>query len=336
MTVATSGERVDAQSLAATLAPALISACDGRLRDLSWFRADWQRGGAATAHAVFDHETEGPCPVVVKVPVGDAELRWTQRLQTTEGEPVVPRLFASGDTLAGFDFGWIIVEQLPHGPLGAHWDDSVIPRMAHAAARFHAATRVHPIDRCPAREDWPGLLEAVRQILQDNPLPDQQRWVAAIKQVQSRVDWLARTWNERLIDGWIHGDLHPANAMCRSKAPDAPVTLIDLAEVRPGHWVEDAIYLERLHWARPERMRSAKPLKELAAARRMLGLPVEDGYQRLATVRRILLAATAPRFMRTEGNPAHLSACLQRIESGLNDLKSGGLESPVAPARGHS
>lgn len=325
MSVTSSGERVDAQSLAASLAPALISACDGRLRDLSWFRADWQRGGAATAHAVFDHEKDGPCPVVVKIPVGDAELRWTQRLQTDDGDSVVPRLYASGDTLAGLDFGWIVIERLPHGPLGAHWDDSVIPRIARAAARFHAATRAYAIDRCPAREDWHGLLEAVRKILQDNPLPDQQRWIAAIKAVQSRADWLVTAWNERFIDGWIHGDLHPANAMCRGTEPEAPVTLIDLAEVRPGHWIEDAVYLERLHWARPERLKAARPLKELAAARRELNLPVDDGYQRLAAVRRILLASTAPRFMRTEGHPAHLAACLQRIESGLSELKAAGL-----------
>ena len=52
------------------------------------------------------------------------------------------------------------------------------------------------------------------------------------------------------------------------------MVLIDLAEVRPGHWVEDAVYLERLHWARPERLKGRNPVKLLAAARRRLGLEI--------------------------------------------------------------
>ena len=39
--------------LAAGLADQLAEACDGRLGEITWFKADWQRGGAATGTARF-------------------------------------------------------------------------------------------------------------------------------------------------------------------------------------------------------------------------------------------------------------------------------------------
>ena len=100
-----------------------------------------------------------------------------------------------------------------------------------------------------------------------------------------------------------------------------PVALIDLAEVRAGHWVEDAVYLERQFWARPKHLDAARPVKTLAAARRRLGLPVQDDYPRLAMARRVLLAATAPGFLKSEGDPRHLDACLGWLERALSELK---------------
>ena len=43
------------------------------------------------------------------------------------------------------------------------------------------------------------------------------------------------------------------------------------AEVGLGHWVEDAIYLERIYWAHPEKLCGVKPVKALAKALRRLG-----------------------------------------------------------------
>ena len=98
------------------------------------------------------------------------------------------------------------------------------------------------------------------------------------------------------------------------------MSLIDLADIHRGHWIEDGVYLERQLWARPERMKPIKPVKALADARKRLGLPVEEDYPRLAMVRRGLLAATAPRFMKSEGHPAYLAACRQWLETALKDL----------------
>jgi hypothetical protein len=100
-----------------------------------------------------------------------------------------------------------------------------------------------------------------------------------------------------------------------------PVCLIDLAEVHAGHWIEDAVYLERQLWARPERLKAHKPVREIAAARKRLGLSVDADYARLAMARRALLAATAPRFLKSEGHPAYLDACLGWLEIALSEFK---------------
>lgn len=315
----------DAQALASSLAPALVRICDDRLRDIRWFRADWQRGGAATGRATFIEDNGRSIDVIVKIPVGHTELRWTQQLQSGAPDQVVPRMLAGGAHLDEYDIGWIVIEALPFGPLGSKWVDSCIPRIAEAAARFYAAAAAVEFDRTAPIENWDQLLHQSRDSVHTNALPERQRWVAALKTVQSRLAKIATLWAARPLTCWLHGDLHPANAMCREAGDAAPVTLIDLAEVRPGHWIEDAIYFERLLWTRPERLKQHKPVKELARALRAIGLPPGEDYSQLASVRRALLAATAPRFMKTEGNPAHLHACLERLEASLHELAAAGV-----------
>jgi hypothetical protein len=68
-------------------------------------------------------------------------------------------------------------------------------------------------------------------------------------------------------------------------------------------------------------MKPLRPVKAVADARKRRGLPVEDDYQRLAMIRRALLAGTAPRYIHSEGHPKHLEACLRWLEIALNDLK---------------
>ena len=108
--------------------------------------------------------------------------------------------------------------------------------------------------------------------------------------------------------------------MCRSKEPNAAVSLIDLAEVHPGHWVEDAVYLERQLWGYKSRLKSSKPVHAMAAARKSLGMRVDDDYSELVDIRRILLAATAPAFMQSEGDPRYLASCLEHFQTGIDRL----------------
>jgi hypothetical protein len=306
----------DHRSLAAALTPALAKNCDGRLGEISWFKADWQRGGAATGTSTYRVESDGERRVVLKLPVVARELTWLRRLQDDAPDSVSPHVFASGTTIGGYDLRWVVMERFDHGPLGLKWHGDHITRVAEAGARFQAGAAAYPVDQPPRVEDWPEMLERSREIVRVNPIQDAQRWANTLKTVRHRLEELVATWQGRNVAQWLHGDLHLANAMSRSSMTDGKVCLIDFAEVHAGHWVEDAVYLERQLWARPERL-AVSPVKAMAKARRRLGLPVDPDDMHLAAVRRVLLAATAPAFIRSEGHPRHLAACLDQLETGL-------------------
>ena len=299
------------------LGPVLRETLEGRLGEIRWFRTDWQRSGAATGRAKWTEPTGQQVEVVVKLPVSEREYRWLGRLQDTTAPLPVPRLFASGAALGGYELAWVVIEHLPFGPLGTHWEDDHILRMTDAAARFQAAAAGHAIDRPSRQEDWEELFKRSREAVRGQKISQATRWRKILKSVARDFDDLVEEWRNRAPIGWIHGDLHLANGMVRDESGTGPVVLIDLAEVRPGHWVEDAVYLERLHWARPERLKGRNPVRLLAAARRRLGLEVDEDHPRLADLRRILIAACAPAFLRTEGVPRYLDAALDRLERGL-------------------
>lgn len=299
----------------------LVRATEGRLEDVHWFRTDWQRGGAATAAARWRDSLGTTREVVVKVPVPPRETRWLRRIgERFAGRPdsPVPHLFASDEILGPYDFAWVILERLPHGPLAMHWHPDHFRRIGEAIARFHHASLETPIDGAPNEEPWDDLLDRARTHVKDAGFPERSRWSTALKEFTKRADRAVDRWRSRRPIGWIHGDLHPANAMSRVGQDQGPVCLLDFAEVRPGHWLEDAVYLERLHWTRPDRL-EAKPVKCVADARKALGLENGD-WPPLASARRALLAATTPAF-RGEHHPPFLSASLVRLEQGLKELR---------------
>lgn len=326
MTTGTSASAsLDRRSLAASLAPALKEACGGRIDDIAWFKADWQRGGAATATAKYLTEARERVPVIVKMPVVRRELIWLRRLQQEDGSadgasPVVPRLYAFGDAIGDYDLTWVVMERFAHGPLGMRWRDEHVARIAEAAARFHRAAGAFEIDQPPRDEPWDDLVREAVDAVRVNVLPEEARWTKALKAFRERLPALAAEWRARQPIEWLHGDLHLANAMSRVGIDDGPVALIDLAEVHAGHWLEDAVYLERQLWTRPDIVKSCRPVRAVALARKAIGLPVDEGYARLAMVRRGLLAATAPRFLRSEGSPRHLAGCLEWLEKALAEL----------------
>lgn len=318
----TRGTVIDHRSLAASLAPVLNAMCEGRLGEITWFKADWQRGGAATGISTYRLDEGAEAAVVLKLPVVQRELTWMKRLQDpADSDPVVPRVYACGDTLGGYDLTWVVMERFAHGPLGLKWHEDHIPRIAEAAARFQAVAGRHEIDQPPRSEPWDELLADALESVKVNRLPQEQVWVSTIKALRGRLDSILSEWGMRDVEQWLHGDLHLANAMSRHAMDHGSVSLIDLAEVHAGHWIEDAVYFERQLWARPERLQPHNPVKAIAAARKKLGLPVERDYPRLAMLRRALLAGTAPRFIKTEGHPRHLDACLLWLQTALDELK---------------
>ncbi len=341
---------IDSTSLASMLRPALEAAIEAatgeRVEELFFFRTEWQRGGAATGRA-----RTATRELVVKLPVNDAEIRWFRRLNQAGHDPlqpnlpehmrhrslpVVAQLIASGETLGGFDLAWIALERLPHGPLVRTLGANDIARLAQAHARFALATTGFAIDRDAVTENWNALLDtavnAVRAHDLHPSLHHHQVWAQLLKQVTRDLGALVALWDARPTREWIHGDLHPGNALSRSAEPDAPIVLIDLANVRPGHWLEDAVALERLMWTRADLLATGRPVPAIASARRAHGLELGPEWDRLARVRRVLLAATAPAFLRSEGSPAFLGACIGQLERNLRELGSLRALRPSAPS----
>ena len=305
-------------SLASSLEPALRKQTNNRVDNIHWFRTDWQRGGAATGFATWAGE-DGQTDVVIKLPVNQRELIWTRKMQGPCG--VVPLLFASGEQLNGYDLTWMIIERFPVGPLGKHWEENNIPRIAEAAARFTQTASEFPVDQEGRREDWAMLIKTAKKSVRENHIENEIAWKKMHTLLTKKLDNLMEIWRARRIDQWLHGDLHFANAMCRSDEADAKVALIDLAEVHAGHWVEDAVYLERQLWGFKSRLKATKPVPTMASARRKNGMRVDDDYHTLVDVRRLMLAATAPAFMQSEGDPRYLASCLVQFQNALDRLK---------------
>ncbi|MGQ0628253.1 MAG: phosphotransferase family protein [Phycisphaerales bacterium] len=311
-------------ALGQTLAPQLIEASGRRLGPIRWFRSDWQRGGGATGYASFDTGAAA-VEVVVKLPVGYTEWKWTTRM----GDPTrcppgcecpTPKVFASGVELGGYDLGWLVLERLPGMPLAGKLDGDGAERLIEAATAFHErAGQIEPVSEPPAPPDWEKLVRRGREALLTHGIPDEQRWRHALRDLTHELPRLVSAWRGRTINTWCHGDLHPGNAMRRNRPSAAgsgagPCVLIDLALVHAGHWIEDALYFERIYWGHETLLRGACPVDLLAAARRLRGLPVEPGYQTLANVRRVLMAGCALAMIEREGNARYIRAALDKLE----------------------
>lgn len=313
-------------SLGPTLEPALRKACDDRLSPIEWFRSDWQRGGGSTGFAELRLPTGEAARVVVKVPVGPTELRWTLALgRTGDGDAhgpagldcPTPRVFAAGTALNGYDLGWLVMERLEGKPLAAEFSAPVVTDVLRACARWQArAEAVAPPGSPPPVPDWAKTIEHSREVARRGSIPEAQRWNNHLHDVARALPTILKRWGARRINTWCHGDLHLGNAMRRAAHnghTGAPCVLLDLALVHAGHWVEDALYLERVYWGHPDHLHGVNPVSTLAAFRRELGLEASDNYGLLASVRRVLTAAGAPALLEREGNKRYLAHALDVI-----------------------
>ncbi len=289
----------------------------GTLQDVRWFRTDWQRGGAATAYAKHVSDRHGVRDVVVKLPIGPREHRFLAELSATDAP--TPRVLLHGMELGGYDFAWVVMERLPGNPLAAAMHKGVFQQLAESAAKVHRhAGERFPLAPPESPFNWEFLLGKAREAVKTNHPKEESEWAALIKHTHRALPSLVERWNRRPINTWCHGDLHPGNAMVRPEgSPWGPpgMVLLDFAEVHPGHWVEDAVYLERQFWGRPEVTDGAKPVSLLAKARRAQGLDCSDDYAGLANVRRLLMASVAPAFMHREGGARYLHAAREIAEN---------------------
>ncbi len=324
----TISDDADAQNLGVSLAPALRDVCEGRLGEINWFRATWQHGGAATGFATWNRPDGRTADVVVKLPIKFDEWFWTVGLGGVEDDEAesprslalpTPRVFAGGEQLGGYDIAWVVMERLGSPPLASDLTKDALHDLLRSAAEFHArAARVRSVRKAkpPSQEDWGAEIEQAREACRGDRIDNAQRWNQMLREVDRHLDTLVDRWRARPIDTWCHGDLHGHNAM-RRRLPSGEggrCVLIDLALIHPGCWIEDALYLERLFWARREHLHGVRIVRALGRFRKELGLKNSEDASDLANVRRVLMAATAPAFLSTEGHPAHLAAALDLLE----------------------
>lgn len=317
----------DTQALGEALAPTLREQLAPHLGEVHWFKADWQRGGAATGFATWTRADGRTAQAMVKIPVGYREWFWTTRLGAVEPGAwdsdaarslPTPRLLASGEQVGGHDLAWIVVERLAGPPMSRKRCRESIEDIVRATAEFQArCASIRGVDESPTPHDWQVAVTRSREAVRRGDIPDEQRWTEALRQVGRHLDTLSARWNARPVSAWCHGDLHPANALRRAPVePDGTpgrCVLIDMALVHAGHWSEDALYLERQHWGHEEFLFGVSPTEALAGHRRSLGLEVEAGYQRWCDLRRVLTAAAAPGLIGTEGNARYLAGALDTL-----------------------
>jgi hypothetical protein len=325
--------RAEVEGLGVSLGPALHDACGDRLGDIEWFQSPWQRSGAATGFTTWRLPDGEVIDAIAKVPVSYTEYFWTTRLG--EVDPMwwyselcrhlpVARVLASGTELGGYDVAWIVIERVSGGTISSDMTPDNLERLFAAAAAFHqrAAGERNPADGDVRRmPDWAVLLDKAAAGVRDNGLDHADRWLRAIDGTRGVLPRLVETWAGRIMDTWCHGDLHPGNAIirCDRTCPeDRCGVLIDLALVHPGHWVEDALYLERMYWGREEQLGGVVPIEALARHRLALGLHADEKDEELADVRRVLMGATSPAFLSQERSPVYLGAAVDRVERGLH------------------
>jgi hypothetical protein len=296
---------------------------------VEWFRSSWQSGGAGTGYATFTDE-HGEHPAVVKLPVGPVEHDWTVGLgaigperprEAVQAGPT-PMVFAAGRSVGGYDLAWIVIERFDGHPLSQELKKETLCEFLETAAEWYACARERRVvDVPPPERDWEQLLTRSREMAKEAGLAGAQHWNKLIHHVQKALPRLMAVWSARRADLWCHGDLHPGNAMWRAngcaggEGSRGRCVLIDLSLVHAGHWVEDAVYLERLFWGHKERLDGVKPVARLAKALKERGLQTEEeDYAMLANIRRLLTAACVPVFVAREGSPRYVGASMETME----------------------
>ncbi len=313
----------DPQAMAVELEPVLREATAGRLGPIEWFRSSWQQGGAATGFSTWTGDDGNETETMVKLPVGSREHYWTFAL--SESKCIhSPRVIAHGTALGNYDLAWMVLERLRGKTLGRDLTRECVLSFLGASCDVHLkAASIKPATAKDAREptDWERLLDRAIEAVVDNAMPDENRWLKMLKLVQSRLGVLVGQWRARTIDTWCHGDLHPGNALYRGPGVhEGEVVLIDFALMHTGHWIEDALYLERLYWGHESLLHGVKPVSLLGKLRKQASLPVETDDSYLANVRRVLMASCVPAFLAREGNPLYVAASLDILERLGNEI----------------
>lgn len=251
------------------------------LADLAVFRAEW---GTSGLHFAGKWTVSG-ADVVLKVGVSPSQRWWTQAI-AKEDPGLAPMLFASGTQLGDTQLNWILTERLPGG-LHSGWNGLEFGMLMAAGARFHRFARRHPTG--------PHSVTTTDEVA---------AWIrsaigrGAPGPAASLLDSLDRDWRfvcEVCPPEICHGDLHMANVLCRTPAPQlSDPVLIDF-EPRFMPWAFEAAYCQVLN-SDPFRVGWQGLVPLMAVHREALGLPTIGSDADLKRVEAITLGWYALRM----------------------------------------
>ncbi|MEZ6190111.1 MAG: hypothetical protein R3C45_02350 [Phycisphaerales bacterium] len=104
----------------------------------------------------------------------------------------MPRLYACGEVLGGYDMAWVVMERLTHGPLGSAWRGAEFSLLIEAVGRFYQATVDIPIHTKHVHRDWGAIHDHARASVRDHALPEAQRWNKAAGKIAQAVQGMGQ------------------------------------------------------------------------------------------------------------------------------------------------
>ncbi|GAB3747367.1 aminoglycoside phosphotransferase/kinase family protein [Microlunatus parietis] len=232
------------------------------LADLEFFGAEW---GSSGLHFAGKWRASG-ADVILKVGVSPAQRWWTETI-AKEDPSLAPMLFASGSRLGDIDLGWILAERLPGG-LHPGWCGLEFGMLMAAGARFHRLARNHPTGphSVVTVDDVAGWIRSA--MVRGAPGP-----------AASMLDRLDQDWTfvcDVCPPEICHGDLHMANVLMRTPAPQlSDAVLIDF-EPSLMPWAFEAAYCQVLN-SDPDRVGWQGLVPLMGVRRAALGLQTISG-----------------------------------------------------------
>lgn len=252
---------------------------DARLAaDVTDLRRDEQRWGGTGLHYAGVWRATGQA-ALLKLGVAGEELAWLRAL-ATNAPNLAPALFASGEQLGpspGLDLRWTVSERLPFG-LGPAWRGEEFTMLLDAGVRFQQVARRMP----PGPTRVVDAATVRRSLERGMALPPPGPAALVLGRFEDDWAFVARVCAPEIC----HGDLHMANALCRTPPPGpGRAVLIDPAPaIQP--WAFDAAWAQVLNSIDRRRVGYTGLVPRMAARRAACGLPTCDGpsLPRLALV----------------------------------------------------
>jgi hypothetical protein len=263
---------------------------------------EWTWSDARFARGLWDGRDEA----VLKVGGDPGDRFMTAFLQA--GAPgLAPRHHAGGSLAGTIRAEWMVMEHIPHGPLGPVYGGGEFDLLLEARVRLHRATSDHAF--ASATPDHAYLRSRMDRGLSAGAPASLAPLAETFEE-----EW---TWMTEVFGtSCCHGDFHLANALSRHQRPHGPAVLIDFSPVS-APWVWDLGYLQALVSSAIDRPGSNHLIERYAALLRREGVRAvpEAELERAATIAvtwNLLAFAADPKWHATPGAKTALARYASR------------------------